>query len=180
MNMDYFVKSSFLILITIGLSSCTSFNLREYKPFVRSIDGKSELHISTYPAWFPKKQPNSNSINKKIESHDEVYFQISIRDINKKFGPNTHINSVKIHSFSYKLPNESEIEILAGYDGSFWMQGNPNHNGHKLTAIPYRTDSTLSIKIKFTLNGELYFYEGEMKAKESKTVLPTSIANRSI
>ena len=55
--MDYFVKSTFDLENTIGLSSCTSFNLREYKPFVRSIDGKeSELHISTYPAWFPKKQ----------------------------------------------------------------------------------------------------------------------------
>ena len=179
-NISNFIKVSFLVLSWMAFTSCTSFTEREYGPFVRNIDGKSELHISTYPAFFPKKLSTSNSINKKLESHAEVYLQLFIRDLNKKFGPNPHIESVTIHSLSYQLPNEPKIEILTDYRGSFWMQGNPNHERRDLSAIPYRPNSTLSIEINFSLNGETYSYAGEMKARESTTTLPTAIANRSI
>ncbi|MDB2674140.1 hypothetical protein N9Y81_04225 [Akkermansiaceae bacterium] len=179
-NIGKFIKASFLVVSWMTFTSCTSFTNREYRPFIRNIDGESELHISTYPAFFPKKKSTSNSIVKKLESHAEVYFQLSIRDLNKRLGPNPHIESVTIHSFSYQLPNEPKIEILTDYHGSFWMQGNPNYESSKLPAIPYRPDSTLSIEINFNLNGKTYSYEGEMKARESTIALPTAIANRSI
>ncbi|MCH1499757.1 MAG: hypothetical protein L7U83_11895 [Akkermansiaceae bacterium] len=161
-------------------ANCTSFTNREYGPFVRNLDSENELHISTYPAFFPKKKSNSNSINKKLESHSKVYFQLFIRDLNKKIGPNPHIESVTIHSFSYQLPNEPEIEILTEYDGNFWMQGNPNYESRKLSAIPYRPNSGINIEINFSLNGKRYSYEGQMRSKESTSFLPTIIANGGI
>ena len=174
------IKPPLLVLSWITFTSCTSFTNREYGPFVRNLDGKSELHISTYPAFFPQKKSTSNSINKKLESHCEVYFQLFIRDLDKKFGPNPHIESVTIHSFSYQLPNEPKIEILTNHDGNFWMQGNPNYESRKLSAILYRKNSAINIEIDFSLNGKKYSYEGQMKSKESTTTLPKIIANASI
>ncbi len=179
-NISNLIKASFLFLSWMTFTSCTSFTNREYGPFVRNLDGENELHISTYPAFFPKKQFTSNSINKKLKSHAEVYFQLFIRDLNKKFGPNPNIESVTIHSFSYQLPNGPKIEILTEYNGNFWMQGNSNYESRKTSAIPYRPNSAINIEINFSLNGKKYSYESQMKSKESTIFLPTMIANGSI
>lgn len=179
-NISNFIKAPFLLLSWMTFTSCTSFTSREYGPFVRNLDGKSELNISTYPAFFPQKKSTSNSTHKKLESNARVYFQLLIQNLNRKLGPNPHIESVTIHSFSYQLPNEPKIKILTEYDGNFWMQGNPNHESRKLSAIPYRPNSVVNIEINFSLSGKRYSYEGQMKSKESTITLPTIIANGGI
>ena len=167
------------LLLLIG-SSCTSITQREYSPFIRDLDGRNELKISTYPAVFPKGKSGSTLLLDKEESHGETYFQVYIRDSSKKMGPNPHVESIEIHSFSYQIDSGPKTELLSGYTHNFWMQGNPRYEKRKLPPIPYRSDSMISIEIDFTLNGKKYTYQGEMKPQEQTTVIPTAVRNSTI
>ena len=44
-----------LVLFGLSTQGCMDSTILEYQPLTRSLDGKSELHISTYPAGFPRE-----------------------------------------------------------------------------------------------------------------------------
>lgn len=96
-------KLIFIILSGLFLISCAQLRHLEYTPFVYDIDGKNELSISTYPAWFAKDLFSIPFVYKQRETHDKLYFQVYIRDINKKSGKNPNVESIRIHSFSYRI-----------------------------------------------------------------------------
>lgn len=166
-----------LALIAAG---CTSIKQREYAPFVRDLDGLSELAISTYPADFPDRLSDKGALFEKYESAGELYLQVHIRDKKAKFGPNPHVESISIHSFSYRVADGPVNAVLADYERNFWMQDNPRYEQRNLPPVPYVTDGKLWIDIRFTLNGKQYAFNGDMHATETTRTLPTFVAKQGV
>ncbi len=172
---------AFLVLTgLLTLSGCTKLIHLEYAPFVRDIDGLSELAISTYPADFPTRLSDKGSLFQKYETAGELYFQIHIRDKKTESGPNSHVESINIHAFSYRIGDAPPVVLLSEYQNNFWMQNNPRYEKRDLPAVPYLPDGKLFIEVSFTLNGERFVFEGDMPATESAQVLPTFIVSQSI
>jgi hypothetical protein len=167
-------KLIFIILMGLFLSSCARVRHLEYAPFVHDIDGKNELSISTYPAWFAKDTFSIPFVYKKRVTHDKLYFQVFIRDINKKSGKNHNVESIRIHSFSYRIGNNPSTELISDYDANFWMQSQPEYNPNVKDTVPilYVDGWTVSVDISFTLNGKDYKIQGEMPSAEYTTSHP--------
>lgn len=176
------MPACFLLALSAMLiiPGCTSVNNREYAPFVRDLDGKNLLEISTYPGGYPKRLYKKGSILEKYETHDQLYFQVFIRDKKKKMGVHPHIQSINIDFFSYQVGDETPTVLLSDYDHNFWMQDNPRYEQRQLAPIPYVSDGKVSIEIDFTLNGRRYTFRGDMPAVESRSVLPTFIVNQGV
>ncbi|MDJ0760006.1 MAG: hypothetical protein QNJ19_11440 [Woeseiaceae bacterium] len=166
-----------ILLVAAG---CTSINHREYAPFVRELDGVSQLEISTYPADYPNRLSDKNDTFESYESADDIYFQINIRDKSRSIGRNEHVQSINIHSFSYRIGNEPPTLLLSDYDYNFWMQDNPRYEERDLPPIPFVPGGKVSISISFTLNGERYSFEGDMPASEHSRTVPTAIVNQGV
>ena len=172
---------AFLILAgLLTLSGCTKFKHLEYTPFVRDLDGLSELSISTYPADYPDRLSDKGDLFEKFETARDLYFQVHIRDKETKFGPNPHVRSINIHTFSYKIGDAPPVVLLSEYQDNFWMQNNPRYERRDLPAVPYLPDRKVFIEISFTLNGDRFIFEGDMPAIERSQVLPTFIVDQSI
>ena len=169
-----------LFPLYLFLTCCTSMTQRSYQPFIRELDGESVLRITTYPAGFPRGKSGSSIILNKEQSHGELYCQINIKDKSKNMGPNPHVESIKIHSFAYQIGDGPRTELLNDYDYNFWMQGNRNYDKSGLPPIPYKPNSSVSVEIDFTLNGEKYEFEGKMDATENTSYVPTVIRNSTI
>ena len=173
-------RNTFVVLIVLLLWGCTQFNQREYEPFVRDLDDLNQLEISTYAADFPDRLTEKGAVFEKYETAGELYFQVNIRDRKKSMGPNTNVESIVIHSFSYRFDDEPPSVLLSDYDYNFWMQGNPRYDKQDLPPIPYRPDGKVSIEIRFTLNGKTFEFEGDMPATESSSTWPTFVVNQGV
>ena len=169
------MKPVLLIFLILFLPGCVQIRHLEYKPFVHDIDGKNELYISTYAAGYaPKKTDSIPFVFKKLVTHDKLYFQVFIRDINKKSGKNPNVESIRIHSFSYRIGNNPSTELISDYDANFWMQSEPEYNPKVKDTVPilYVDGWTVSVDISFTLNGKDYKIQGEMPSAEYTTSHP--------
>ena len=164
-----------LLVLVILFTGCASLTHRGYKPFVRDLDGKSELEISMYPADYGKTKTSIPLIYDSSETHDEVYFQVFVRGKKEKSGPNPHIQSILIESFFYRIDDGPRRQLLSKYASGFWMQDNPRYEKRKLPPIPYKPASVVTVEINLTLNGKAYSFEGEMPASEKTTVHPLAL-----
>ena len=162
------------ILIVLLLAGCGQVRHLEYKPFVHDIDGKNELYISTYPAWFAKDSFSIPFVYKKRVTHDKLYFQVFIRDINKKAGKNPNVESIQIHSFSYRIGNNPSTVLISDFNSNFWMQNQTQYNPDAKDTSPilYVDGWTVTVDISFTLNGKDYSIQGEMPSSERTTSYP--------
>ena len=167
---------SFLLIV----SGCTKPNHFEYTPFVRELDGLSQLGISTYPAGYPTRLSDKGDLYEEYESAEALYLQVHIRDKSKTIGPNPHVQSINIHSFSYRSGKGPPVALLSDNQDSFWMQGNPRYEKRHLPPVPYVPDANVYIEISFTLNGESYVFEGDMPASERSGYWPTFIVKQGI
>ena len=138
------------------IQGCVNSTRLEYKPLTRNLDGKNELHISTYPSGFPQETTNIPFMYKTRRSPESVYFQVFVRDIDKKMGKNPNIESINIHSFSYQFPGQAPVELLSEYEDNFWMQGSPKGNTERSAPVPYGENWYLALKINLTVNGKKY------------------------
>ena len=165
------MKSFLLLFLILFLAGCVQIRHLKYKPFVHDIDGKNELYISTYPAGYAHKTDSIPFVFKKLVTHDKLYFQVFIRDIKKKAGKNPNIDSIRIHSFSYRIGNNPSTELISNYDSNFWQQGQPKYNpdAKETSPILYVDGWTVSVDISFTLNGKDYSIQGEMPSAEHTT-----------
>jgi hypothetical protein len=171
----FFISLSGLLMI----SGCTQLKNLEYGPFIRDLDGRSELAISTYPADFAQRLSDKGAIFEQYESDRKLYFQVHIRDKETKFGPNPHVRSITIHTFSYQIAGAPPVVLLSEYQDNFWMQNNPRYEDAQ-PAVDYLPGGNISIEISLTLNGEKFVFEGDMPANESHQYLPTFVVNQSI
>ena len=169
-----------LVLALLSSTACTNIKYREYAALVFDLDDYSELEISTYPARFPKNVGQRGALFQKLETADEHYFQLFIRDKETKAGPNPHVESVTVHSFSYQLGNGVPSKLLSDYPDNFWMQNNPRYEERNLPPIPFVAGSQISVKVSLTLNGRTFELEGVMPASERSLWRPTFLINQSI
>lgn len=173
-------RSVLVLFVIILISGCTSVKKREYAPFVRDLDGKNELIVSTYPAGLPDEVSQEGATFEAYETHGELYFQVFVRDRGRSIGSSPELESMRIHSFSYRLDDGPLTELLSGYTGNFWMQGNRRYEQRDLPPILYRSDGVVFIEINFELNGTKYAFEGEMPARASSVTVPTFIKDGGI
>lgn len=155
--------------ITSLLTGCIDHRILEYEPVVVDLDGKNELHISTYPADYPRTTSRVPYMYKKTRSPDSVFFQVFVRDGQKKTGQNVHVESIRIHSFSYQFDNEAPVELMTQYDDYFWMQDQPNHNKGERKPVPLVSGKPVAIDISLTVNGKDYAFKTRMQPIERKS-----------
>jgi hypothetical protein len=154
------------------VQGCMDSTILEYEPLTRDLDGRSELHISTYPAGFPRETSAIPFLYKGLRTPEAVYFQVFVRDAEKKSGPNPNIDSIRIHSFSYQLRGEPPVELIADFDAGFWMQDQPDLAPMAHAPVPFDPGGSVRVVVDLTLNGQDYRIEGEMRAAERRNVRP--------
>ena len=163
------MRVTVLIFLPIvgSLTGCGTITALGYEPFVRNLDGKSELAISTHPASAARDAFNIPYVYDRTVTDDQLYFRIHVRDAKKKFGPNPRVESILIHSFTYQFPGRDRVRLLSDYAGEFWMQDAAQYENRNLTTVPYQKDAVISVQIDLTLNGKRYAFKGEMPATKS-------------
>jgi hypothetical protein len=145
------------------LSGCSDLRIPEYEPVAFDLDGKSELYISTYPAGYPRTTSHIPFLYKTERSPESVFFQVFIRDRRKKAGPNTHVKSIRIHSFSYQIDNEAPVVLIADYGDYFWMQDQANDNNVERNPVPWVSGKPIAIDISLAVNGKDYAFKTRMQ-----------------
>lgn len=156
------------VCVAIGalLGGCVRYEVVHYAPLTRMLDGKSELHISSYPSWFPRETSNVPFLHKTVRTPESVYFQVFVRDAEKQAGPNPHVESIRIRSFAYRRPGLEPVQLISDYDEAFWMQGQPQYNPNKTEPVPCLPGLPIDITISLTLNGVDYAFEDTMICAE--------------
>ncbi len=162
------------------LASCSSYTELGYQAFERDLGGGNELSITTYPAGFPTETGHTPYVSSTMKSADKVYFQVHIRDAKKKPGPNLQVKSATIHSFDCIIANKSWTPLIRDFNGSFWMQGNPNYDTIMAPPIPRLEDGVVRIRIDFSVNGKRQQFEGPMPASSKTTPYPLFLRNKGI
>jgi hypothetical protein len=168
-GMDGAVRLAAILMFAALLGGCVDMRSREYAPISVRLDDRNELHISTYPSWFSSETSDIPYLKKTVRTPDSVYFQVSVRDAEKKAGPNPHVDSILIRSFSYRIADREPVVLIENYDDYFWMQGNPNHNKVEQAPVPWVEGQPLTIAISLVLNGKTHELKTDMQAVERKS-----------
>ena len=155
------------------LSACARTDYLDYESYTADIDGLSQLEISTYAANFPESLKHVPFIYRHLETHNRLYFQVFIRNM-EQAGKNPHVDSILIHEFSYRFGNQPRNVLISDYPEYFWMQGQPNYNENYADTQPvlFVPDASITVNIRFTLNGDYYEFEGQMPAAKKQTLRP--------
>ncbi len=143
-----------------------------YEPLTRALDGKSELHISTYPSDIARGVSGIPFLWKEVRSPNSVYFQVFVRQAGGKAGRNPHVDTITIHAFSYEFPGQAPVELITDYDQNFWMQGDPKYNPDGAAPVPVHDAWYVDLKIDLTLNGQRYRFEERVNATRRERVRP--------
>jgi hypothetical protein len=157
------------LMLAALLGGCVDMRTREYVPVTVRLDDRNELHISTYPSWFARETTNIPFLKKTVRTPDSVYFQVFVRDSEKKTGPNPHVDSILIKSFSYRIADRAPVVLIENYGANFWMQNNPNHNIGEPVPVPWVEGQPLTIAVSLVLNGKAHELKTDMMAVEHKS-----------
>lgn len=169
LRFDDGVRLTATLMLAALLGGCVDVRTREYAPVTIPLDDRNELHISTYPARFPDETSDIPFLKKTVRTPDSVYFQVFVRDPEKKVGPNLHVESILIKSFSYQSAGRPPVVLIEDYDSYFWMQDQPNDNAGERTSVPWVAGQRLSIAISLVLNGKAHELKTDMQAVERKS-----------
>lgn len=154
--------AAMLLAVAILLSGCVRYEVLHYTPITLQLDGKSELHISTYPSWFPREISHAPYLYKTVRTPESVYFQVFVRAAGTRAGANPHIQSVRIRSFSYQRPGVEPVQLISDLDEGFWMQGDSAPEDRTPPA-PCEPEQPITVQISLELNGENYQFEGKSR-----------------
>lgn len=164
------------LALAAGLVSCMRNTELMYGPFERKLNDKATLVISTYPAGFPKETQHTPYVSASLKSRSEVYFQVHVRDPDRKHGPNTKVDSITIHSFAYQLGDREWVTLIKDHPKGFWMQGNSNYDTGS-DPVPYIEDGTVGFRIELSIDGKRQKIEGVMEAGKQTTTAPLFLRN---
>src|SRR5690606_23685159 len=128
----------------------------EYGPLTRPLDSKNELHISTYPAWFPRETKSVPFLYRALRTSDSVFFEVFVREAGKAGGRNPNVDSILIHSFSYGFPGQDSVVAITDYRENFWQQGDPKNDARIRKAVMHSEGWYLQLRMHMTLNGQEY------------------------
>lgn len=160
------------VLTCLLMQGCTDITVQYYGPITLPVDDRNELHISTYPADFPDQEAHIPFLYRRLRTPDQVYFQVFVREKGKEAGRNPLIESIKIRSFSYHFPSQEPFELLADYDGYFWMQGQPNYNSGGSQPIPFNEHWYLYVQIDMNVNGVDYKFDERIDGNTRRSLRP--------
>ena len=107
-----------------------------------------------------------------LRTPEAVYFQLFVRDAEKKSGPNPHIDSVRIRSFTYQIPAEPPLELISDFDAGFWMQDQPDFAPVRYAPVTFEPGGSVRVVVDLALNGQDYRIKGEMRAVERRNIRP--------
>ena len=169
LGLDGGLRLTASLMLAALLGGCVDLRNREYVPVTVRLDDHNELHISTYPSWFPSETSDIPFLKKTLRTPDSVYFQVFVRDAEKKVGPNPHVDSILIKSFSYQIAGRAPVVLIENYDANFWMQDNPNYNTGEPAPVPWVEGQPLTIAISLVLNGKAHEVKRDMQAVERKS-----------
>lgn len=163
-----------IIVVPLGLvlAGCMDATVLAYDSLTRELDGRSELHVSTYPAGFPRETASIPFLYKALRTPESVYFQVFVRDAEQRAGPNPHIQSARIHAFSYAFPGQDPVVLVEDFDGYFWMQDNPEQSSARDKPVPYDEHSYLQLRVELTVNGVDYLVEEQVRATQRRNITP--------
>lgn len=153
------------------LLGCTRVEHRYYATFVSELDGQNELAISTFSAGAPEHLSGIAGAFETYETPGQLLFQIHVRNIEAPVGPNPHIQSINIHSFSYRLADAAPVVLLSEYPHEFWMQNDKRYDQKTFAAITHEPDSSIIVNVSLTLNGEKFVREGLMPAESDSELM---------
>ena len=173
--MKFEIRQWALAFLALGLvcflTGCAQVQTSEYAEWVAPLDTKSELSVKTFPAWYPDSERVAPGF-KRVATDRYLALQFHVREKEKKFGPNPHIESIQIHSFSYHLDNAPEKVLLENQSKSFWTQQIDGYRDRERNGIPYRENSQLYVSMDMTLNGTRHRLQGSMPARTRKRLMP--------
>jgi hypothetical protein len=163
-----------LLALFIGLSlpSCVVFTEHGYEEFAKDLDGRSELSVSTYPAGAARDKMRIPYVFRRAESADQVYFQVFVRDMKKRFGHNPNIDSIRINSFSYRVGKGPRKELISGFTGNYWMQDNRTDAPGNPPPAPFVKGEKVTFHADLSLNGKSHKISGTMSADSSTWFAP--------
>ena len=173
-DLKIIVRLLSLVVIAV-LQGCLDATTQQYGPITLPLDDLNELHISTYPADFPKTLESVPFLYKKIKTPDQVYFQVFVRAAGTTSGKNPNIDSITINSFSYYFPGQTAIQLISDYDQGFWMQANPNYDPAGAPPVPYNDHWHVRVSIDLTLNGVNYQLDERVDAESERWFQPLII-----
>lgn len=64
------------------------------------------------------------------------------------------------------------MELIAGYDRTFWMQGSPEYNPDGAAPVPVDEAWYVNLKIDLTLNGQRYRFDEQVDAAAQESLRP--------
>lgn len=143
-------------------AGCVRYEVVHYTPLTIALDGKSELHISSYPSWFPREHVDIPFVHTTVRTPESIYFQVHVRAAETKSGPNPHAESIRIHAFSYTLPNQPETQLIVNHEQTFWMQDQNQKTPGSSTPVPCKPGQSIKVSIALELNGVDYAFERAM------------------
>lgn len=165
-------KKFAVLALLLGLGTgCMKGTVHRYETKTIPLDAQSELKLSTFPAGFPKNRMHIPYLYRSIETPKSVFFQVFIKDKEKDFGQNEHVEDIVIHSLSYQFPGQAPVQLLENYGENFWQQNHPD-NTLQVPAVPYDEHWYLELHIDMTLNGEDYQFTEAIKADSTWYVAP--------
>jgi hypothetical protein len=151
-----------LWVIAALLTGCVRQETYEYTSASWMLDKHNELSISTYPSWHRRQAEGVPYLYKPLRSAEAVYFQVFVRDAATRSGPNPHVRSILIRSFSYQLAGGPEVRLISDFGSNFWMQGQPQHNPMRGDPVPCVPGQRLTVRVSLMLNGQAHAREGEL------------------
>jgi hypothetical protein len=134
-----------LVPLVLTLQGCFKATVFGYETRIWPLDGRNELHISTYSSDFYKHVSKVPFLWKEVRSPNSVYFEVFVRQAGQ-MGPNPHVDSIVIHSFSYAFPGQEPVSV---HDG--WY---------------------VNLEIDLTLNGKRYQLDGDVNATRREYMRP--------
>ena len=151
---------------------CSDVTVHGYEDLTVPLDGRSELHVSTYPSWFPDRTEQVPFLYEKLRTPDEVYLQVFVRDAERGFGPNRHIDAITIHSFRVEQPGMAPVELVSGFGHYFWMQNDPEDAPGQPPPVRWVEESWLTVSVEMTIDGVEHAATGRMPSYRKRYFRP--------
>lgn len=156
-----------LILLTCPLTGvgCVDTVTVEYEEYVQPLNIDTELAISTYPAWFPRKSINLAPVYVRLHPDDYVALQFHVRNRKAPGNARPRGASVHVHRLAYRLDEGPEVAVLTDFHNEFWMQQAGTYDDRTKNGILYRQHSVLHVTVDLTVNGDRFSIAGSMPAR---------------
>jgi hypothetical protein len=164
-----------IVAAVVLFAGCARFQSSEYPQATWRLDDKNELAISTYPSSYSRTETSIPFVYQSVRGPESIYFQFFVRDAATRTGPNPHVRSILIRSFTYQLADAPAVTLITDYQANFWMQANPHHhttNPDAKTPVSCVPGQRVTVRANLMLNDQEHSIESVLTCESHVTVLP--------